>query len=109
MTEPPSDSSPPTLLAAAVTPMTPGGSAVDLDAVAPMTRFLESHGVDGVLPPKSAAGCDAKAIERNLAFSQKHRINGTPALVFEDGVRVPGAMPAAELDKRLVEARRPKG
>ena len=49
MTEASPDSSRPTLLAAAVTPMTSGGSAVDLDAVAPMMRFLESHGVDGVL------------------------------------------------------------
>jgi dihydrodipicolinate synthase/N-acetylneuraminate lyase len=45
----PDDTEPPALLAAAATPLTPGGSAVDLGAVAPMVAFLESHGADGVL------------------------------------------------------------
>lgn len=65
--------------------------------------------LDGVAPPRTMGACDTGAIERNLAFGRKHRINGTPALVFEDGVRVPGAMSAADLEKRLVEARQPKG
>jgi thiol:disulfide interchange protein DsbC len=52
--------------------------------------------------------CDAKAIERTVAFGRKHKINGTPAIVFEDGVRVPGAMSGADMEKRLVEARNPK-
>ena len=65
--------------------------------------------IDGVNPPRAMGPCDASAIERNVAFGRKHRINGTPALVFEDGVRVPGAMSAAEVEKRLAEARRPKG
>ena len=29
--------------------------------------------------------CDASVLQRNFAFGQKHRINGTPGLVFEDG------------------------
>ncbi|MEY2995034.1 MAG: Thioredoxin-like domain, partial [Pseudomonadota bacterium] len=33
----------------------------------------------------------------------KHRITGTPTLFFVDGSRVPGAVPAAEIDKRLNE------
>jgi thiol:disulfide interchange protein DsbC len=52
--------------------------------------------------------CDAKAVERTVAFGRKYKINGTPALVFEDGQRVSGAMRAADLEKRLVEARQPK-
>jgi thiol:disulfide interchange protein DsbC len=52
--------------------------------------------------------CDAKAIDRTIAFGRKHKINGTPALVFEDGQRVPGAMRPADVEKRLVEARQPK-
>ena len=63
--------------------------------------------IDGVAPPKAAAGCNVEAVERNSAFGRKHRINGTPAIIFEDGKRVPGAMPAAEVEKRLAEAARP--
>ena len=65
--------------------------------------------IDGAAPPRTMGQCDTSAIERNVAFGRKYRINGTPALVFEDGVRVPGAMPAADLEKRLVEARRIRG
>jgi thiol:disulfide interchange protein DsbC len=52
--------------------------------------------------------CDAKAIDRTIAFGRKHKINGTPALVFEDGQRVTGTMRPADVEKRLVEARQPK-
>lgn len=62
--------------------------------------------IDGVTPPRIMGACDATALERNSAFGRKYRINGTPALLFEDGRRVPGAMSAAELEKRLVEAAR---
>lgn len=65
--------------------------------------------LDGAVPPRAMGECNTGAIERNVAFGRKHRINGTPALVFEDGVRVPGAMSAADLEKRLVEARASKG
>ncbi len=63
--------------------------------------------IDGVTPPKVMGACDAAAIERNSAFGRKYRVNGTPAVLFEDGKRVPGAMPAAEVEKRLVEASKP--
>jgi thiol:disulfide interchange protein DsbC len=61
--------------------------------------------IDGVTPPKAMGACDTAAIERNSAFGRKYRINGTPAVLFEDGKRVPGAMPLADVEKRLVEAR----
>ena len=63
--------------------------------------------IDSVTPPKAMGACDTAAIERNSAFGRKYRINGTPAILFEDGRRVPGAMPAAEVEKRLAEAARP--
>ena len=62
--------------------------------------------LDGVPPPKVMGACDTAAVERNTAFGQKHRINGTPAVLFEDGKRVPGAMPLAEVEKRLADAAR---
>jgi thiol:disulfide interchange protein DsbC len=57
--------------------------------------------VDGVAPPRVMGQCDASAIERNAALAKKHRVTGTPAIVFEDGTRAPGAIPAAEIEKRL--------
>ena len=35
---------------------------------------------------------------------EAHRVNGTPAIVFEDGTRSPGAMPADQIESRLVAA-----
>lgn len=62
--------------------------------------------VDNVQPPKQAAGskCDTGAIERNLAFGQAQRINGTPAVFFTDGTRKPGALPLATVERLLAAA-----
>jgi thiol:disulfide interchange protein DsbC len=60
--------------------------------------------VDGVAPPKMMGKCDTAAIERNLALGSKHRVQGTPAVVFEDGSRAPGAIPADQLESRMAAA-----
>jgi len=59
--------------------------------------------LDGVAPQK-ALKCDTAAIERNLKFAQKQRINGTPAVIFADGTRKPGAIPGAMVERLLVSA-----
>lgn len=64
--------------------------------------------LDGKVPPRNMGTCDTKAIERNIAFGKKHRITGTPAVLFEDGRRVPGAMSPPELERALVEASKTK-
>ena len=51
--------------------------------------------------PKSSSECDTSAIERNLAFANRVKVNGTPALFFADGSRVPGAIGLDEIEKRL--------
>ena len=51
------------------------------------------------------ANCDASALTRNTEFGRKHRINGTPTLVFTDGTRVPGAIPTAQIEKLLAESK----
>ena len=56
---------------------------------------------DNVVPPKTAAACDSAAIERNLEFSKKNRINGTPVTLLEDGSRKVGAVPVDALEKLL--------
>jgi thiol:disulfide interchange protein DsbC len=57
--------------------------------------------LDGKTPPKVMAQCDSAALERNTALGQKHRVQGTPATVFPDGVRLPGAVPLDKLEKQL--------
>jgi thiol:disulfide interchange protein DsbC len=54
--------------------------------------------------PIPAAQCDAAAVARNVALGRKHKITGTPTLLFTDGTRVPGAMPIDEVEKLLVAA-----
>ncbi|HSV52140.1 MAG TPA: DsbC family protein [Burkholderiaceae bacterium] len=49
--------------------------------------------------------CDAVAITRNLEFGKKHKITGTPTLIFADGSRVPGAINAQQVEKMLAEAK----
>lgn len=59
--------------------------------------------LDGVTPPRGGK-CDTGALERNLAFGQKYRINGTPAVFFSDGTRKPGALSGDVVERLLVAA-----
>jgi thiol:disulfide interchange protein DsbC len=54
-----------------------------------------------VKPESAAAACDSAAVDRNIAFGRKYNINGTPTLLFADGTRVPGAVPAAQVEKQF--------
>lgn len=47
-----------------------------------------------------APNCETP-INEIAQIGQKHRINGTPTLVFADGRVVPGAVPASEVEKYL--------
>ncbi len=60
--------------------------------------------LEGKAPPRSMGQCETP-IARNLALSRKHKVNGTPAIVFEDGTRVPGALSAEQLEKQLLASR----
>lgn len=53
---------------------------------------------EGVSP--APGKCDAPT-DKVIVLAAKHNVNGTPALVFANGVIVPGYMPAAELEKAL--------
>jgi thiol:disulfide interchange protein DsbC len=65
------------------------------------TRAWRDWMLDGKAPARSMGNCETP-MARNLALSRKHKVNGTPAIVFEDGSRVPGALSAEQLEKRLV-------
>ena len=62
-------------------------------------KVWEGWMIDGIKPPP--ATCDTAAIERNLAFAHSNHITGTPTLFFVDGSRVPGAVPASDVEKKL--------
>jgi len=49
----------------------------------------------------ATASCDSAAIARNVELGRKFKITGTPTLVFADGSRVPGAIGADQVEKRL--------
>lgn len=53
----------------------------------------------GIAPP-AVAKCDAP-IAQVMAWGRKLKVNGTPALIFSDGILVPGALPAEDLEKAL--------
>lgn len=50
----------------------------------------------------ATANCNTPT-EKVLALGKKHRVTGTPNLIFADGMQVPGYLPAEELEKRLNE------
>ena len=60
--------------------------------------------VGEVKPADAPANCDAAALDRNVAFGRKYNITGTPTLIFADGSRTPGAIPAAQVEKQLAAA-----
>jgi thiol:disulfide interchange protein DsbC len=53
----------------------------------------------------ASANCDTAALARNVEFGKKHKISGTPTLLFLDGTRVPGAIDAQEVEKYLAAAK----
>jgi thiol:disulfide interchange protein DsbC len=55
-------------------------------------------------PANAAASCETP-VDKVLAFGRDKRITGTPTIFFEDGERVPGAMPMASFEKRLADAK----
>ena len=56
-------------------------------------------------PTAAANGCNLDAIARNLELGRKHKITGTPTLLFVDGTRVPGAIGTTQIEKYLADAK----
>ena len=45
--------------------------------------------------------CDTTAISKNVEYGRDLKITGTPSIFFADGERFPGAMPLANIEKKL--------
>ena len=52
--------------------------------------------------PMGSGNCTTP-LQSNLAMGQTLRVNGTPTLVFADGFRVPGYLPAEALEQTLAQ------
>ncbi len=52
----------------------------------------------------AAAMCDTSALTRNVELGRKHKITGTPTLLFTNGARVPGAVDNKKVEQMLAEA-----
>ena len=59
---------------------------------------------DQAVAQAATPACDVAAIARNVELGRKHKITGTPTLLFADGSRVPGAISAAQVEKYLVSS-----
>ena len=53
--------------------------------------------------PKNKGDC-ATPIGRNIALAGQLNISGTPALIFEDGRLIPGAISPEQIEKNMQEA-----
>ena len=58
---------------------------------------------DGKAPPAAAADCK-HPLQQVLALGQKLDVSGTPTIMFTDGTRLPGAVPAEKIEEILTAA-----
>jgi thiol:disulfide interchange protein DsbC len=56
--------------------------------------------ITGRTVPSNDGQC-ANPVEANIALGNKLKVSGTPTLIFADGQRVPGMVPAAQLERLL--------
>ena len=53
--------------------------------------------------PQNKGDC-ANPVARNIDLAAQLRISGTPAVIFEDGRLIPGAIPKEQIEKLMTEA-----
>jgi thiol:disulfide interchange protein DsbC len=54
--------------------------------------------LEGITPE---GDCDDNPVDRNITLAETLGINGTPAIILEDGAVIPGAIPASRLEAAL--------
>jgi thiol:disulfide interchange protein DsbC len=64
------------------------------------TKAWDDWMINGKTPPTAAANCETPN-EKVLALGQKLKIQGTPAIFFTDGSRIPGAIDQKALEAKL--------
>jgi thiol:disulfide interchange protein DsbC len=58
--------------------------------------------VDGKAP-SGKGDCDTTAVQKTVEAGRKLAINGTPTIFFADGERLPGAVPVARIEQKLMQ------
>ena len=48
--------------------------------------------------------CDTSPVQKSVELGHRLAVTGTPTLFFADGERVPGAVPLAQIEKKLDQA-----
>lgn len=57
--------------------------------------------VNGIPAPEAPSGCTFNPHDKIMALGTKLHINGTPAIFFVDGSRIPGYIDAAAMEEKL--------
>jgi thiol:disulfide interchange protein DsbC len=65
-------------------------------------KAWDDYMLNGVAP--KAPGTCQNPVDKVVQFGQGKHISGTPTLFFEDGRRVPGAIPLDQIEKYLAQA-----
>lgn len=55
------------------------------------------------VPTTANASCNTDAVSRNVELGKKYKITGTPTVIFQDGSRIPGAIPLEKLKEAIAE------
>lgn len=58
--------------------------------------------VDGKAPT-GKSDCDTTAVQKTVETGRTLAINGTPTIFFADGERIPGAVPVARIEEKLMQ------
>ena len=66
-------------------------------------KAWQSWMIDGTPPLRSMGQCDVATLDRNKVLADHFRVNGTPAIIFDDGSRFAGATDLGRLSRRLDE------
>jgi thiol:disulfide interchange protein DsbC len=63
--------------------------------------------LDWMLKGQMVAGtqCDTAALDRNIEFGRKYKINATPTTLLADGSRAAGALPGEQIEKLIANAK----
>lgn len=56
--------------------------------------------IKGINPPESKCK-NTDAIAHNISFGKENKINGTPTLIFESGIKIPSLMSAVQIEEKL--------
>lgn len=57
--------------------------------------------------PAGRDDCDTAAVAKNQEYGRRLGISGTPTIFFADGERIPGAVPLAKIEQKLMQAQSP--